>query len=321
MEHWQEQLKLSRSTIAQYLSAAKMHHTDIMPLEGHPVSPVWQAKGNIHPLFSQRLNCIPLQPKQQHQVIDRDWLRTGFLHTWTTAERFAILFMYNWGLRIGEVVQSTEILHLLHWDMVKFWVIPSDNSGRMVRLPMDELHTRPCDMVELCPRSRKWQPTAREMPGRMNRAKIPSPPEGLYEWHDLCAATLLQGWACHNHIDKLSEKQRQDRPVLCIPGENKMLTSSAISQALRRHQKKCPERTGKLTPHTLRHANITVLVNSEEVATKDSTLLAATGHANITSTKPYAHPNQGMTNSVTTAFETQEIIHKSGRHDKKPNKQ
>ena len=242
------------------------------------------------------LKSIPFHHRPHKHLIDTAWIKDGFEHCWTTPEYVAIAFLLGWILRVGEGCDEYSN-HLLTWSMVTFRIF---RHNKWQTLPMSELRTTTCNMVDLLPHSRKYQDEPRLMPGRMNTCHLADPSLGDVTWCHLCMPTLLQGWAIRNNIDKLSSTDRAARPILASPGNTKPITRNAIAAALRRHARQRNEDETTVVPTSLRKTAITRLANSDVTANQDL-YLRAVGHHSIQSSEPYIEPGPKGAAAVTSA--------------------
>ena len=263
-------------------------------------SPAWREKGVLHPLVSVAIQGIPNNKPKTKMEVDTDWFQDGFEHTWTPAEYFAVTWIYGWMLRISEATEQANTNHTITWAMVKFKKqIP---RGGMTMLTPNELRSRPCDMVELDPESRKHQEFARDIPGRMNTRHIQNPAQGVTTWQNMCQATLLQGWALMCNVDKMSLEEKAARPVLTYPGsEAKRITPLDVTNALQKQIRRTPDKQGRMTAHVLRHNGITHLANSKR-SVSDQTMMATTGHASAKALATYIKTGKGMAEQTTQAM-------------------
>ena len=298
LDHLGHEEGLARQTVSAYLSNVKHHYTTELSLFGPPSS-VWGPKGSRHPLITLTLNAIPRHERPPRMFLSHKWIKDGFDHCWSTTEYVAIAFLYGWILRVGEGCKPLES-HIITWSMVTFYV--SDLDGERSVLPMADLRTRPCDMVEVHLHSRKCQEEARRLPGRINTCHLADPSKGTTTWCGLCMPTLLQGWAIDNNIDRLSSATVDKRPVLAIPGTNQVVSPSMISKALRRNAHRRGEDEKSVVPHCLRHTPITQLANSS-VADNPPLLLLATGHKSVESTDPYINPGHYMAERISAELQ------------------
>ena len=83
-------------------------------------SPAWKEKGVLHPLISTAIQGIPNNKPKTKMEVDSDWFKDGFTNTWTTAEYFAVTWIYGWMLRICEATEQANTNHTITWAMVKF---------------------------------------------------------------------------------------------------------------------------------------------------------------------------------------------------------
>ena len=251
---------LDRNTCSQYLTDAKMEAMALQDLTSQTVSPAWGIKGKHHPVISRTLASIPKKSPKTHGIVTKEWIKFGFFNTWTVTEYVAIAFIFSWMLRIGEAALPQEE-HIITWSMVVFYFISSSNE--MVPMTMQQVMTIPCHMVTLHLHSRKKQPQARHLPGRVNFARLTDPSQGCSTWCDICIATILQGWAVQNRIDQFSDSELQFRPLLFSPDMNKCITPDEISDALHRNAVKQGQDPTLFTPTDLRPTSITKLAHSD----------------------------------------------------------
>jgi hypothetical protein len=288
---------LSRGTVSDYLTSTKHHYTvDRQFVDGTPAS-VWGSKGHNHPLVTMMLKSIPVRHRAIKRLLSPAWIKDGFDRCWNPLEYVAIAFLLGWILRVGEGCDMTSAHHIT-WSMVHFSIQTNDVWGP---LPMTQLRTRPCDMVELKQQSRKYQEEPRLMPGRINMCHLDDPSLGATTWCHLCMPTLLQGWAIMNDVDHLSATQLASRPVLAPPGSDRAITRSEVSAALRRLARLRHEDEDTVTPHCLRKTGITLLANSSAIENMDR-FLRTVGHHHIQSSEPYIVPDHSAAAAVSTIF-------------------
>jgi hypothetical protein len=243
------------------------------------------------------LKSIPSRHREVKRLFSLNWIKDGFENCWNTVEYVAIAFLLGWVLRVGEGCDMTS-KHQITWSMIHF-SIQTDNVWGP--LPMTQLRTQPCDMVELKQHSRKYQEEPRLMPGRVNMCHLADPSLGAITWCHLCMPTLLQGWAIMNDVDHLSATQLASRPVLAPPGSDHAITRLAVSDALRRLARLRNEDESTVTPHCLRKTGITLLANSSVIENPDC-FLRAVGHHHLESSEPYIVPDATAAAAVSKAF-------------------
>lgn len=288
---------LARGAVSNYLSSAKRHYTVTMLLLGAP-SPAWRSHGQTHPLVAATIAGIPLSTRPPRMILTTEWLRSGFEDCWTNEEWMAICFMYGWMLRIGEGCKP-ETEHILRWRHVSFYHMEGTEYRR---LPMTAIGQVRSDAVDLQFDSRKHQERSRLVPGRTNTGHITALDRGTLEWSGLCMVTLLQGWAIQNHLPSLPLEYWQDRPVLAVPGLNRVVTPLEVSNALKRHARQRGENPDRVVPHCLRHSGITKLANSA-VGSATATMLAASGHMHAATLQTYIQPGDHMREAVSLVLQ------------------
>lgn len=291
---------LSRGTVSEYLTSAKHHYTVDSGLVGASVSSAWGILGHNHPLVTLMLKSIPVRHRPVKQLLTHDWIKDGFTRCWTTTEYVAIAFLLGWLLRVGEGCNQFD-RHTITWSMIRFSI---SVNGQWVPLPMTQLRTTPCDMVELCQSSRKYQEEPRLMPGRLNTCYLDDPSVGTTTWCHLCMPTLLQGWAISNAIDQMSDEILATRPVLAPPGSDRAITRKEVSDALRRLARLRHDNEATVVPHCLRMTGITELANSDVIENEDR-YLRTVGHHYIKSSEPYIIPCPVAAAAVTAAQQPQ----------------
>ena len=286
---------LSRGSVRDYLTSAKHHYLVDRQLFGPP-SPAWGPRGHHHPLVSQMINSIPVRHRAVKRLLSDDWIRDGFERCWTTAEYVTIAVLLGWILRVGEGCDM-DSAHLLTWDTVTFSIF-RHNSWQT--LPMSLLRTTPCDKIDLLPRSRKYQPEPRPMPGRMNTSHLDPPVTGVTHWCHLCMPTILQAWAIMNNVDHLPPTTLATRPLLALPGGAWPLSRAQVADALRRLARLRGEDETTVVPHCLRKTGISKLANSRLIENQDR-YLRTVGHHHIQSSDNYVVPDATAAAAVTRA--------------------
>ena len=286
---------LSRGTVSDYLTSAKHFYTETISLFT-PVSAAWGTKGVHHPHVTLALRAVPDKHRLPRMLLSPAWIQDGFRHCWTTWEYVAIALMYGWLLRVGEACPQLYQHHTMTWEMVTFY---DDNDQP---LPMRALRTQPCDLVGLQLASRKHQEHARLMPGRTSNHIIQDPRHGATSWCNLCMATILQGWAILNNIDRMTPVQLAQRPVLAKPGSDSTPARLDISNALKRNARRRGEDPARVAPHCLRQSPISWLANSPLIYNQPA-FLRATGHKSMDSSTPYIVPGRYMAAAVTEALQ------------------
>jgi hypothetical protein len=274
---------LARDTVSNYMSSAKYHYTLVTGLFG-AVSTVWGPKGKNHPLVSMLLQSIPYRHRPCKTILSFPWIHDGFLRTWTPHEYVAIALMRGWMLRSGEACATAWNGHLLMWSMVRFRIhihhdIWSD-------LPMSQLRTRYCDLVELHPDSRKFRTEPSTMPGRVNITHLADPATGLDTWNNLDMASILQAWAIRNDIDHRHPTDLQTRPLLADPLTNSVISAHQVSQALKRHAVLRHEDPSTVMPHGLRMSAINDLAQGSLIH-DELTYLNTVSHRSTAATQDY----------------------------------
>ena len=286
---------LDRNTCSQYFTSAKTEALTLQELTtASPISPAWGTKGKHHPLISRAIASIPKNSPKPHGIITKKWIKYGFSHKiWSITEYVAISFISNWMLRVGEAALPQE-KHIITWSMIKFYFISSSNE--MIPMPLDQLNKTPCHMVTLTLHSRKKQPVARHLPGRVNFANFSDPSKGCTEWCDLCIATILQGWAIYNNIWQLTQEELDHRPLLYSPDLRRCITPEEITAALRRNAAAQDQDPSIFTATDLRRGSITKLAQSDIPI---ELYLQAVGHKQPESSRPYLVPDVKSAQLVT----------------------
>jgi hypothetical protein len=246
------------------------------------------------------LKSIPIRHRPVKQLLTREWIKDGFDRCWTITEYVAIAFLLGWMLRVGEGCNQFD-RHIITWSMIHFSICV---NGQWQPLPMTQLRTTPCDMVELCQTSRKYQEEPRLMPGRLNTCYLDDPSTGTTTWCHLCMPTILQGWAIDNAIDRMSDQTLATRPVLAPPGSDRAITRAEVSNALRRLAQLRHENEDTIVPHCLRMTGISELANSTVIENEDR-YLRTVGHHYIQSSDPYIIPGPTAAAAVTAAQQPQ----------------
>lgn len=284
---------LSRQTCSQYFTSAKLEALRLQDLLAQPIPAAWGRKGYHHPIISRALASIPQKSIKPHGIITKAWIKSGFLHTWTILEYVSIAFIFSWIFRIGEAALPQQE-HNITWSMVTFSLLST--SDDMIPMTPEQLLSQPCHMVSLELHSRKKQPLARPLPGRINFARFANPSQGCTRWSDLCIATILQGWAIWNHIHELPMHELATRPLLLSPDTNRCITPSEVTAALRRHAKYLGQDPKLFTPTDLRRTQITKLAHSNIPI---QLYLQTVGHKSLEASQPYLTPDVESAKQVT----------------------
>jgi hypothetical protein len=297
VHHWGHEQCLARGTVAQYVTNTKHHYlVDRLPF-GDP-SPAWGDKSHHHPLVAQLLHSIPERHRPLSRIVTTDWIKDGVEHCWTTEEFVAIAFILGWILRVGEATETADTQHLATWGMLSFQIY---REGQWRPLPMADLQSTPCDMLELHLLSRKYQHGPRLMPGRINTCHLRDPSQGTTQWCHLCLPTILQAWAITNRIDRLSQTARDRRPILARPSSDRAISAQAIARALRRLARQRHENEESVIPHCLRKTGITAMANNDTVTRNQDRLLRTVGHKSLQSLEPYVVPDASAAAVITAA--------------------
>jgi hypothetical protein len=274
---------LARNTVSNYMSSAKYYYTLVSGLFG-AISPIWGPKGHNHPLVTMLIRSVPLRHRLPKMILTHDWIHDGFNRTWTTQEYVAIALMRGWMLRSGEACATTWNGHLLMWSMVHFRIHIGHDLWQ--DLPMSQLRSRHCDVVDIYPVSRKFRDEPSTMPGRINFTRLADPSTGLSSWNNLDMATILQAWAILNDLDHRPPSALESRPILADPATNSVITAQAVSSALKRHALLRHEDPALVMPHGLRMSGINDLAQGSLIQ-DELTYLNTVSHRSTAASQDY----------------------------------